>query len=126
MYQKGVVQANIDLKSLLIKSGYITKIKKTTESCTQTTVLSCLTFQNWKKSNVTKLFWIKVEGWYFQAPSEIAMSSGQPMKAHVIDQSLNESIVMSYYLIPPINHHQLTDLVSFHNRNDRPRLANQK
>ena len=52
------------------------------------------------------------------------MSVGQPMKAHVIDQSLNESIVMSYYIIPSVNHHQLTDLVSFYNCNDR--LANQK
>ena len=33
---------------------------------------------------------------------------------------------MSYYLIPPINHHQLTELISFHNFNDRQRLANQK
>ena len=49
-----------------------------------------------------------------------------PIKAHVIGQSLNESILMSYYLIPPINQHQLTDLISFHNHNDRLRLANQK
>ena len=40
------------------------------------------------------------------------------MKAHVIDQSLNESIVMGYYLLPPVDH-QLTDLFSFHNYNDR-------
>ena len=46
------------------------------------------------------------------------------MKAHVIDKSLNESIVMSYYLIPPINHHRLTGLISFHS--DRLRVANQK
>ena len=54
------------------------------------------------------------------------MSEGQPKKAHVIDQSLNESIVISYYLIAPVNHHQLTDQISFHNYNDRLRLANQK
>ena len=35
------------------------------------------------------------------------MSVAQPMKAHVIDQTLNESIVMNYYLLPPVNH-QLT------------------
>ena len=48
------------------------------------------------------------------------------MKAHVIDQSLNEFIVMSYYIIAVVNHHQLTDLISFHNCNERLRLANQK
>ena len=46
------------------------------------------------------------------------MSEGQPLKAHVIDQSLNESIVMGYCLLPPVDH-QLTDLFSFHNYNDR-------
>ena len=81
---------------------------------------------NSKKSKVTNILWFKVEGWYFQTPTEIVMSVDQPMKAHVIDQSLNESIVMSYYIIPPVNYHQLTDLISFHNRNDRVRLANQK
>ena len=40
------------------------------------------------------------------------MSAAQPMKAHVIDQSLSEYIVMSYYLLPPVNH-QLADLFSF-------------
>ena len=44
------------------------------------------------------------------------MSVAQPMKAHVIDQSLNESIVMRYYLLPPVNHHQLADLFFFHNK----------
>ena len=72
------------------------KLKEITGSCTQTAVTSCLTLQNWKKSNVTKIYWFKVEGWYFQTPTEIAMSSGQPMKAHIIGQSLNESIVMSH------------------------------
>ena len=47
------------------------------------------------------------------------------MKAHIIDQSLNESIVIGYYLLPPVNYHQLTDLFSFHNYDDRLRLANQ-
>ena len=54
-----------------------------TGSCTQTTVLSYLSFQNWKKLNVTNILWFKVVGWYFQTPTEIAMSSGQPVKAHV-------------------------------------------
>ena len=37
----------IRTKGLLIKSGYITKIKKTNwKICTQTTVTSCLTLQN--------------------------------------------------------------------------------
>ena len=54
------------------------------------------------------------------------ISEGQPMKAHVIDQSLNEYIVMSYYIMAAVNHHQLSDLISFYNSNDRLRLANQK
>ena len=53
------------------------------------------------------------------------MLVGQPIEAHVIDQSLNESIVMSYYIIAAVNHYQLTDLISFPNHNDRLRLANQ-
>ena len=48
------------------------------------------------------------------------------MKAHVVDQSQNESNVISYFIIATVNHHQLTDLISFHNNNDRLRLANQK
>ena len=66
-----------------------------------------------KKSNVNKRFWFKVECWYFQTPTENVMWVGQPMKAHVIDQSLNEFIVMSYYIIAVVNHHQLTDLILF-------------
>ena len=62
----------------------------------------------------------------FKLLTEILMSVGQPMKAHVVDQSLNKSIVMSYYIIAAVNHHQLTGLISFHNHNDRLRLANQK
>ena len=50
-----------------------------------------------KKSNVTKMFWFKVEGLFFQILTETMMSVAKPMKARVIDQSLNESIVMSYY-----------------------------
>ena len=45
------------------------------------------------------------------------------MKAHVIDQSLNESIAMSYYLITPINQHQLTGLISFHNHNGQSKAT---
>ena len=45
------------------------------------------------------------------------------MKAHVIGNShghsLNECIVMSYDLLPPVNHHQQADLFSCHNYNDR-------
>ena len=41
------------------------------------------------------------------------MSVAQPIKPHVIDQLLNESIVMSYYLLPPVNHQQPTDLKIF-------------
>ena len=33
---------------------------------------------------------------------------------------------MSYYIIAAVNHHQLTDLIYFHNYNARLRLANQK
>ena len=50
----------------------------------------------------------------------------EPMKTHVIGQSLIECIVMSYYLLPPVNHHQQIDLFSYHNYNNRLRLANQK
>ena len=102
------------------------KLKKITGSCTQTVVISCLILQNWKKSNATKIFWFKVEGWYFQTPTENVMYFAQPIKARVIGQSLNEFIVMSHYLIPPINRHQLTGLISIHNYNNRLWLANQK
>ena len=54
------------------------------------------------------------------------MSLAQPIKADVIAQSLDESIVMSYYLLPPVNHHQLTDLISSHNDKDEQWLTNQK
>ena len=54
----------------------------------------------------------------------------EPIKAHITGQScghlLNECIMMSYYLLPPVNHHQQADLFSYHNYNDRLRLANQK
>ena len=40
----------------------------------------------------------------------------EPLKQHVIgslhQHSLNERIVISYYLLPPVNHHQLADLFS--------------
>ena len=45
--------------------------------------------------NATKIFWFEVEGLYFETPTEIMMSVAQSMKAHIIDQSLIESIVMS-------------------------------
>ena len=61
-----------------------------------------------------------------EIPTEIMMWAVQPMKAHLIYQSLKESIVMSYYLVPPVNHHKLTDLFSFRNCYDRLWLANQK
>ena len=72
-----------------------------------------------KKSDVIKIFWFKVEGWYFQTPTENMVSVDQPMKAQLIEQSLNEFIVMSYYLLPPLNHHQQADLFSFRNYNGR-------
>ena len=37
---------------------------------------------------------------------------------------LNEFTVMSYYLLPPVNHQQ-ADLFYYHNYNDRLRLADQ-
>ena len=36
------------------------------------------------------------------------------MKGDIIGYSLN---VMSYHLLPPVEHHQHTDLFSFHNQN---------
>ena len=55
------------------------------------------------------------------------MSVAQPMKAYVIDKSLNKSIAMSYYyLLPPVNQDQLTYLFSFDNFNDRVWLTNEK
>ena len=110
----------------LTKFGYITKIKKNNWKLYTNSSYIMPNFSKLKKSNATKIFWFKVEGWYFQIPTENVMYFAQPIKAYVIDQSLNEFIVMSYYLIPPINHHQLTELISFHNFNDRQRLANQK
>ena len=35
------------------------------------------------------------------------------MKAHLIDQARNETIVMSHYLLPPVNHQSLTDIPIF-------------
>ena len=46
-------------------------------------------------------------GWYFQTPIEIMMSVAKLVKRLVIDQPLNESIVTSYYLLPPVNHNHL-------------------
>ena len=48
------------------------------------------------------------------------------MKAHVIGYSLNECVVMSYFLLPPVNYHQQADLLSYHNYNGWLWLANQK
>ena len=42
------------------------------------------------------------------------MSVAQPKEAHSIGQSLNESIMVSYCILPPVNHHQLTELFAFH------------
>ena len=96
--------------------------KKITGRCTQTPVISHLTLRNLQKTNVAKIFWFKVESWYFRTPTEIVMSVAQPIKTHIIDQSLNKSIVITCYLLSPVDHHQLTDLFSFHNHN----LANQE
>ena len=49
------------------------------------------------------------------------MSSGQPIKAYVIVQSLKESIAAAAG-----NHHQLTDLIFIQNPIHRLRLANQQ
>ena len=105
-------------KGLLTKSGYITKVKKITRSCTQTTVILFLTLQKWKQMKCNQDILV-------QTLTEIMIAAAKPMEAHIIDQSLNEFIVMSYYLLPPVNH-QLTDLFSFHNYNDWLWLANQK
>ena len=52
------------------------------------------------------------------------------MRAHIIGyscgHSLNECIVMSYYILPPVNHHQQAGLFSYYNCNDRLWLASQK
>ena len=60
-----------------------------------------------------------------EIPTEIMMSGAQAMKAHVTDQSLKESIVMSYYLLPLVNHHKLTNQFFIRNCNDRLWLAKQ-
>ena len=62
------------LKAFLPNLAISLKLKKITGSCTQTTILAYLTLQNWKESNVTKMFWFKVEGWYFQTPTENVVS----------------------------------------------------
>ena len=41
------------------------------------------------------------------------------MKAHIIGQS-HECILMSYYLLPPVNHHQQADLFYYHNPKLQP------
>ena len=69
-----------------------------------------------KKLNAAKIFLLKVEVWHFQTSTEIVMSVDQPMKAH---------IEVSHYLIPSVNHRQLTDLIFFHNCSDKLWLANQ-
>ena len=49
-------------KGLSTKSGNLIKIKiKITGICSQTTLISCLTNQSVKKSNVPKIFRFKVE-----------------------------------------------------------------
>ena len=114
----------LDFKGLLTKLGYINKI---TKSCTQTTVMSFDFFQNWKKMKCNQDILVQSLGLILSNPNwKCDVTSPQPIKAHVIGQSLNESIVMSHYLIPTINRHQLTGLISFHNYNDILWLANQK
>ena len=41
-------------------------------------------------------------------------------------RSLNKQIVMRYYLLPLVNHHQNAYLFSYRNYNDEQRLANEK
>ena len=54
------------------------------------------------------------------------MSEGQPMKAQVIDQLLNESMAMSYYIIASCQSSSTDRPNFFHSHNDRLNLANQK
>ena len=63
---------------------------------------------NLPKLNVAKIFWFKVEGWCFKDQLKLWCQEQEPMKAYVIDQSRNESVVMSHYLLPPVNHRSLT------------------
>ena len=103
------------------------KLKKITGSCTQIAVVSFLILQNWKKLNCNQNILVqKLRVNTLKLQLKMWGHFARPIKAHLIDQSLNEAIVMSYYLIRPINQHQLTGLISIHNYNDRARLANQK
>ena len=64
---------------------------------------------NLQKSNVTKIFWFKVEGWYFKH-QQLWCHEPEPIKAHVIYLSRDESIKMRNYLLPLVNHQSLTDM----------------
>ena len=68
----------------------------------------------------SRYFGLKLRVDTFKFQQKNIMAYAQPMNAHVNDQSLYESIVLSYYLIPSIKRYQLTDILTGHNYNDRP------
>ena len=110
--------------SLLTKIGYITKIRK--NNWKLYTNSSCIMPNPSKLKKIKCNQGLKLRVDTFKLQLKMWGHFARPIKAHLIDQSLNEAIVMSYYLIKPINQHQLIGLIPFHNYNDRLRLANQK
>ena len=110
-----------------LKSVYITKIKWL-EVVHNQQLYSCLTFQNWETIKCNQDILVEFRVNTFKLQLNLWCHKPEPMKAHIIGHwhSLNGCLVMSYYLLPPVNHHLQADLFSYHNYNDRLRLANQK
>ena len=98
------------IKNLLTKSGYITETKSNWKLYTNN---SYIMPSSSKLKKIKCNLEILVQS-YFQTSTEIVMPTFLPMKARVIDQSLNASIVMSYYLLPPGNYHKLADVFYFY------------
>ena len=105
----------------VVFKGLLTKVKKIAGSFTQTAVISCLTLQNWNNRMQPRYFGSKLMVNTFKLQLKLWCHKSEPMKVHIIGQSqghlLNECIVMSYYLLPPVNHHQQVELFSYCNRN---------
>ena len=83
--------------------------KRKTGSCTQTTVIPCLTLQNWRKSNVVKILWFKVKVNNFKLQLQLWCHNLEPIEAHIIGQSHGHSLkdalwwTTTYYHLSIIN-----------------------
>ena len=80
--------------------------------------------------NRSKCFGSRLRVSTFKLQLKLWCHKSEPMKAYIIGRShghpLNECIVMSYYLLPPVSRHVQPDLFSYHNYNGGLWLANQK